>query len=77
MTEFTPPSEHAGVYLAEPDVKNHPDWTTLPHVGKLGRLDPATGKWTEYPLIWQDGCAPHRSPSDQPEPALGVLSRAE
>jgi streptogramin lyase len=51
MTEFTPPSEDAGVYLAEPDLKNHLMWTTLHHVDKLGRLDPATGKWTEYPLM--------------------------
>ncbi len=51
MTEFTPPSEDAGVYLAEPDLKNHLMWTTLHHIDKLGRLDPATGKWTEYPLM--------------------------
>jgi virginiamycin B lyase len=51
MTEFTPPSEDAGVYLAEPDLKNHLMWTTLHHVDKLGRLDPATGKWSEYPLM--------------------------
>jgi len=51
MTEFTPPSEDAGVYLAEPDLKNHLMWTTLHHVDKLARLDPATGKWTEYPLM--------------------------
>jgi hypothetical protein len=29
MTEFTPPSKDAGVYLAEPDLKNHLIWTTL------------------------------------------------
>jgi streptogramin lyase/cytochrome c5 len=51
MTEFTPPSEDAGVYLAEPDLKNHLMWTTLHHVDKLGRLDPATGIWSEYPLM--------------------------
>jgi virginiamycin B lyase len=51
MTEFTPPSEDAGVYLAEPDLKNHLMWTTLHHVDKLARLDPTTGKWTEYPLM--------------------------
>jgi streptogramin lyase len=51
MTEFTPPSEDAGVYLAEPDLKNQLMWTTLHHVDKLGRLDPATGKWAEYPLM--------------------------
>src|SRR6266700_1834102 len=51
MTEFTPPSKDAGVYLAEPDLKNHLIWTTLHHVDKLGRLDPATGTWSEYPLM--------------------------
>ena len=51
MTEFTPPSKDAGVYLAEPDLKNHLIWTTLHQVDKLARLDPATGVWTEYPLM--------------------------
>jgi hypothetical protein len=46
MKEFAPPSEDAGVYLAEPDLKNHLIWTTLHHVDKLGRLDPATGTAT-------------------------------
>jgi len=50
-TEFTPPSHDAGVYLAEPDLANHLIWTTLHHVDKLARLDPATGAWTEYPLM--------------------------
>jgi streptogramin lyase len=51
MTEFTPPSKDAGVYLAEPDLKNHLIWTTLHHIDKLAQLDPATGVWTEYPLL--------------------------
>src|SRR5215831_14963256 len=51
MTEFTPPSKDAGVYLAEPDLKNHLIWTTLHQVDKLAKLDPATGTWTEYPLM--------------------------
>jgi virginiamycin B lyase len=51
MTEFTPPSNDAGVYLAEPDLKNHLIWTTLHHVDKLARLDPETGAWIEYPLM--------------------------
>jgi streptogramin lyase/cytochrome c5 len=51
MTEFTPPSADAGVYLADPDMKNHLLWTTLHHVDKIGRLDPATGVWTEFPLM--------------------------
>src|SRR5215468_6953962 len=53
-TEFTPPSKDAGVYLAEPDLKNHLIWTTLHQVDKLARLDPATGAWTEYPLMFAE-----------------------
>jgi streptogramin lyase len=51
MTEFTPPTKDAGVYLAEPDLKNHLIWTTEQQVDQLARLDPATGIWTEYPLM--------------------------
>ena len=51
MTEFTPPTKDAGVYLAEPDLKNHLIWTTHQQVDKLARLDPATGVWAEYPLM--------------------------
>jgi streptogramin lyase len=51
MTEFTPPSADAGVYLADPDMKNHLIWASLHHVDKIGSLDPATGVWTEFPLI--------------------------
>jgi streptogramin lyase len=51
MTEFTPPSQDAGVYLAEPDLKNHLMWTTLHHVDKLAHLDPTTGVWAEYALM--------------------------
>jgi streptogramin lyase/cytochrome c5 len=54
MTEFTPPSEDAGVYLADPDMKNHVIWSSLHHVDKLGRLDPATGVWTEFPLMYAE-----------------------
>jgi streptogramin lyase/mono/diheme cytochrome c family protein len=54
MTEFTPPSEDAGVYLADPDMQNHLIWTSLQHVDKLGRLDPATGAWTEFPLMFAE-----------------------
>jgi streptogramin lyase len=50
-TEFAPPTKDAGVYLAEPDLKNHLIWTTLQQVDKLARLDPATGVWSEYPLM--------------------------
>ena len=54
MTEFTPPSADAGVYLADPDMKNHVMWSSLHHVDKLGRLDPATGVWTEFPLMYAE-----------------------
>jgi streptogramin lyase len=50
-TEFAPPTKDAGVYLAEPDLTNHLIWTTLQQVDKLARLDPATGVWSEYPLM--------------------------
>jgi streptogramin lyase/cytochrome c5 len=54
MTEFTPPSEDAGVYLADPDMQNHMIWASLHHVDKLGRLDPKTGAWTEFPLMYAE-----------------------
>ena len=54
MTEFTPPSEDAGVYLADPDMKNRLIWTSLHHVDKLASLDPATGAWTEFPLMYAE-----------------------
>ena len=73
MTEFTPPSEDAGVYLAEPDLKNQLMWTTLHHVDKLGRLI-HDRQWAEYRLMARPMCAA-RSRSDQPEPGL-VLGRA-
>jgi streptogramin lyase len=52
--EFAPPTQDAGVYLAEPDLKNHLIWTTLQHVDKLARLDPSTGVWSEYPLLYAE-----------------------
>jgi streptogramin lyase len=51
MTQFTPPTADAGVYLADPDMKSHVLWATEQHVDKLARLDPATGTWTEFPLM--------------------------
>jgi streptogramin lyase len=54
MTEFTPPSKDAGVYLAEADLQNRLIWTTLHHVDKLARLDPVTGVWSEYPLMFAE-----------------------
>jgi streptogramin lyase/cytochrome c5 len=51
MTVYTPPTQDAGVYLADPDMKNHLIWATEQHVDKIARLDPATGAWIEFPLI--------------------------
>ena len=52
--EFTTPSEDSGVYLADADMKNRLIWTSLHHVDKLASLDPATGTWTEYPLMYAE-----------------------
>ena len=51
MTVYSPPTADAGLYLADPDPKNHVMWATEQHVDKIARLDPATGTWTEFPLI--------------------------
>lgn len=54
MKEFTPPSHDAGVYLADPDLKNRFIWSSLHHVDKLGRLDPVSGAWAEFPLLYAE-----------------------
>jgi streptogramin lyase/cytochrome c5 len=51
MTEFTPPTADAGAYMADPDMNNHMIWSSLQHVDKIARLDPATGVWAEFPLM--------------------------
>jgi streptogramin lyase len=77
MTEFTPPSEDSGVYLADADMKNHLIWTSLHHVDKLASLDPATGVWTEFPLMYAESDV-RRIEVDQNNPKRiwysGVLS---
>jgi len=35
-------------------MKNHLIWTSMQHVDKLGRLDPATGAWAEFPLMYAE-----------------------
>jgi virginiamycin B lyase len=50
MTVYTPPSEDAGVYLADVDQKHNLIWTSLHHVDKIARLDPKTETWVEFPL---------------------------
>jgi virginiamycin B lyase len=54
MKEFTPPTKDAGVYMADPDMKSHVLWTSMQHVDKIARLDPATGQWTEFPLMYAE-----------------------
>jgi streptogramin lyase/cytochrome c5 len=54
MTVFTPPSKDAGVYVADPDMQDHLIWVSEHHVDKLGRFDPATGVWTEFPLMYAE-----------------------
>lgn len=50
MTVYTPPSEDAGVYLADVDLKQNLIWTSLHHVDKIARFDPKTETWVEFPL---------------------------
>ena len=52
-------------------------WTSLHHVDKLARLDPATGVWTEFPLMYAETDV-RRIEVDQSNPTRiwysGVLS---
>ena len=50
MTVYTPPSEDAGLYLADVDLKQNLIWTSLQHVDKIARFDPKTETWVEFPL---------------------------
>jgi len=50
MTVYTPPSEDAGLYLADVDLKNNLIWVSLQHVDKIARFDPKTETWVEFPL---------------------------
>jgi len=50
MTVYTPPSDDAGVYLADVDLKNNLMWASLQHVDKIARFDPKTETWVEFPL---------------------------
>jgi virginiamycin B lyase len=50
MTVYTPPSEDAGVYLADVDLKHNLIWVSLQHVDKIARFDPKTETWVEFPL---------------------------
>jgi len=50
MNVYTPPSEDAGVYLADVDLKHNLIWVSLQHVDKIARFDPRTETWVEFPL---------------------------
>jgi len=50
MTVYTPPSEDAGAYLADVDLKQNLIWTSLHHVDKIASFDPKTETWMEFPL---------------------------
>jgi virginiamycin B lyase len=50
MTVYAPPSEDAGVYLADVDLKHDLIWTSLQHVDKIARFDPKAETWMEFPL---------------------------
>lgn len=50
MTVFTPPSDDAGLYLADVDMKHNLIWVSLQHVDKIARFDPKTETWVEFPL---------------------------
>ncbi|HEY3302353.1 MAG TPA: carboxypeptidase regulatory-like domain-containing protein [Candidatus Binatia bacterium] len=50
MTVYTPPSDDAGLYLADVDLKHNLIWVSLQHVDKIARFDPKTETWAEFPL---------------------------
>jgi virginiamycin B lyase len=50
MTVYSPPTENSGVYAASVDMKNNIVWVAQQHADKIGRFDPKTETWTEYPL---------------------------
>jgi streptogramin lyase len=50
MTVYTPPSDDAGLYLADVDMKRNLIWVSLQHVDKIARFDPKTETWQEFPL---------------------------
>ena len=54
MTEFTPPTRRCRRLSGRSRHEEPPIWTSLHHVDKLGRLDPATGAWTEFPLMFAE-----------------------
>jgi virginiamycin B lyase len=67
MTVYTPPSEDAGVYLADVDQKHNLIWASLHHVDRIARLDPKTETWVEFPLASAESDA-RRIEVDQANP---------
>jgi streptogramin lyase len=50
MKIFTPPTPNAGNYSVVVDKKNNLIWTSEQKVDKIGRFDPKTEEWVEFPL---------------------------
>ncbi|MBI4483753.1 MAG: carboxypeptidase regulatory-like domain-containing protein [Acidobacteria bacterium] len=50
MTVYSPPTENSGVYAASVDLKNNLVWFAQQHVDKIGRFDPKTETFVEFPL---------------------------
>lgn len=67
MTVYTPPSDDAGLYLADADQKRNLIWVSLQHVDKIARFDPKTETWAEFPLASAESDA-RRIDVDQSNP---------
>jgi virginiamycin B lyase len=52
MTVYTPTTPSLGMYSVVADKKNHLIWVSAQQVDKIFRFDPATAKFTEYPLSY-------------------------
>ncbi|OFV90581.1 MAG: hypothetical protein A3H28_14745 [Acidobacteria bacterium RIFCSPLOWO2_02_FULL_61_28] len=51
MSVYTPPTEDSGVYAVSVDMKNNIVWFAQQQADKIGRFDPKTETFTEFPLI--------------------------
>ena len=52
MTVYTPQTSGLGMYSVVADKKNHLIWVSAQQVDKIFRFDPATSKFTEFPLSY-------------------------
>src|SRR5262245_33986810 len=50
MTIFSPPTPNGGNYSVVVDKKNNYIWVSLHQVDMIGRFDPKTKEWVEFPL---------------------------